>query len=478
MSFVSTKGDKFWPYQAGGVDFVESHKGVALIGDQMGLGKTVQAIGFFKLHINIRPVVVVCPASVKYNWQNELYKWLPKEKVHVVEGKKVSELPKADWFIINYDILAVVTEWRYRKNQNGIMKKYIKDVGGWIDQLFASGVKAVVGDEIQFISNHQTIRGFSFCKLAKTVKKPLVFLSGTPIRNCPAEFFTALNLLNPQTFSNRWEYLQKYCDPKHNGFGWDYKGLSHGEELHELLKGVMIRREKSQVRKDLPPKVSSIIPMELTAVEKKSYFAADKDFVEWLQSFHNTIETKAQLSHLKQMAYLAKRNAVIEWIQEFLDSGEKLVVFGYHHKVLDDLYNHFHRLAVKIDGSVSSKKRQEAVDTFQSQSKCRHVVAQLQSVVGMNGMQVASAAAFVEYSEIPTDVLQAEDRLPRPGQEADVVNIYHLTAPGTIDDHIISLLETKYCIISQVMDGKVDGSMFGGNIDSDLLDIYKGRGKH
>lgn len=469
---------EFREYQKEGIIFTDVHGGVSLIGDQTGLGKTIQAIGFFMLHPEIRPIVVVCPASVKYNWRIEIKKWLPKEKVEIIEGEKTHDLVKADWYIINYNILAKVTQWNIRRNPNGKDKKFIGAVAGWIDRLEDAGVKALVGDEIQFISNHHTIMGFSFIQLCRLIRKPLIFLSGTPIRNCPGEFYTALNLLNPKRFSNRSKFYQRFCDPKHNGFAWTYKGASHLDELHVLLEGVMIRREKREVLKDLPPTQYTNVSMALSPVESKSYFAVDKEFAEWVQNTKRGLEDQKQLAKLKQAAYLAKRNSVIEWVQEFLDSGEKLVLIGYYHKVLEDLYTHFHKVAVKIDGSNTALNKQQMLEQFMNKEKCRLLIGQIQTAgVGMDGMQkVCSSLAFVEYSEIPTDVVQAVGRVERWGQK-DPINIYNLIGYGTVDEYIIGLLTGKYSVISQVLDGKEGDAIFGGDFNSDLIEIYRKKGK-
>lgn len=416
-------------------------------------GKTVQAIGYAKLHEDLRPILVVCPASVKINWQREIIKWAHEEP-EIVYGITPYSLNKdAKWFIINYDI--------------------IKD---WEEHLQTIGIKAIVIDEAQFISNNSALRTKAIKSLRKSYKSiPLICLSGTPIRNRPSEFFTILNLIAPNVFPNRWKYLNRYCAPYNNGFGWVFNGASNVEELHEMIEPYMIRRQKADVLKDLPAKMKTIVPLALQEVDMKNYRDAEGEFREWLENNKTTIiQEQEQLEKLKQLAYLAKRNSMLKWIDDFLSTGEKLVVMAYHTMAIDDIFSKFRNVAVRLDGKTSQSDRQVAIDRFQNDPSVKLFVGQIQAAgVGIT-LTAASSLAFAEFTFTPADHLQAEDRIHRIGQSAEMVNIYYLVGVSTVDEKMAKMIDHKNNVVSKIVDGKENKEFFGQeNIMEDLIKSYK-----
>ena len=430
-----TKLKGFFPFQVEGVRFLESREGSGLIGDEMGLGKTVQALGYLKLHPDIRPALVVCPATVKYVWVDAARQWagFRKSEIHIFSSRDAMKPRVArPIYVINYDIL--------------------KDWEEVIEQL---GIRIIVGDEVQYVSNDKALRTKSFVRLAKQINKK-VFLSGTPIKSYPVEFFTVLNLLDPHTFPNRWKYQERYCDPKHNGFGWTFKGASNQEELRELITPLMIRREKAEVLPELPPKLKQVVPLDCDEVELKAYADASDVFKQWVKDNINrksSAEAKNQVEHLKQLAYLAKRNSVLRWIKEFLATGHKLVVFCIHKHVMDDIEAAFKDQAVRIDGHVKVEDREGIVKRFQTDPSVRLFIGQsVAAGVGIT-LTVASSVGFIEYPWTNADLDQDADRCHRIGQK-DTVNIYYLTANGTIENKIIRHLDTNRGVVRKLLDGK------------------------
>jgi SWI/SNF-related matrix-associated actin-dependent regulator 1 of chromatin subfamily A len=395
----------FREYQIEGVQFIENNQGFGVIGDVCGLGKTIQALGFLKLHPELRPAVIVCPAFLKINWKREIEKWLGKnENVLILKGRSSYKsfdaeylMEKPSIYIINYDILGM---------REG------KKIKGWSATLKEIGIKAIIVDESQYASNNKTIRAKALVSLTKSVKKCRIFLSGTPIKSKPAEFFTVLNLVDPVNFPNRWQYLNRYCSPSNNGWGMTYNGLSNWEELRNLLQSVMIRRKKEDVLKELPEKNTIIQDLEVDEIELDKYRKATESFKEWLKTHiingNTKLQAKEQIEILKQLAYIAKRNSVVKWIENFLESGEKLVVVAYHTKAINDLVEHFK--CDKIDGSVSMEKRQEIVDRFQNDKSVKLLVGQINAMgVGIT-LTAASNMAIVEFGWTPADHDQVSDR--------------------------------------------------------------------
>lgn len=414
--------ERMFPYQLKGVEFIESHGGRALVGDEMGLGKTVQALGYLGLHPELRPAVVVCPASLKLNWEKEINEWLPESSVEVLSGKKPHPV-NAQILIINYDILSA---WEY----------------------VLADCKVLILDEAHYIKNAKAQRSKSVKKLAKKVKH-VIALTGTPITNRPSEFFPILNLINSAEWPNFWRYAEKYCDKKYNGFGWDFSGSSNPDELNEKVQSTMIRRLKSEVLPDLPDKIRTVIPLEIT--NRAEYNQA----VNELDASDSPAIQLTRIEALKQLVVLGKMNACIEWISNFLESGQKLVVFCTHKNVVDKLMDEFHNIAVKVDGSVSTLKRQQKVECFQESSMCRLFIGNIKAAgVGLT-LTAASSTAFIELPWEPGSADQAEDRVHRIGQEADSVNAYYLLGQDTIDMEIASLLDSKREVLDAVLDGHI-----------------------
>lgn len=445
--------DKLRPFQKIGVQWLEEKHGIGLLADEMGLGKSCQAITYLYLNSELRPALVICPASIKINWQREIKKWSNEESM-ILYGKKSTHINKSPWYIINYDVLA-------EEIKIDTKKKVLADTS-WIYKLASMEIKAIIVDECQAIVNPSAIRSKAIITLKKILPNvQFIALSGTPIKNRPREFFTILNLLAPKVFSNRWKYLHKYCQPKYNGFGWTFDGATNIDQLQELIKPLMLRRTKDEVLRDLPPKQRIIIPLETDKVALKNYEDATEQFKIWAKDhIDKGLDLQINIDRLKQLAYLAKRNSVIKWLEEYPEN--KLVVATYHKNTLEDLYTHFKKTSVYIDGSITGIERQKAIDTFQKDNKIKFIFLQILCAPGMT-LTAANATCTVEFAWSPSDHFQLEDRVHRMTQEADSVFAYYLTAPKTIEEDIIKLIDTKQVILGKLLDGKENDKIFNQN---------------
>lgn len=448
---------ELFPFQKKGVSFIEETKGRALIGDEMGLGKTVQALAWLQLHPEKRPAVIVCPASLKLNWEQEANTWLQKPNVQVLNGNDHTVPLIGDIIIINYDILPNMYE-NYFDKLGKKRKREIKRTG-WVDFILDINPQVVILDESHYIKNNSAIRTKGTKKLAKKTNH-IIALSGTPIKNKPIEIFNTIQIVDKAVAPNFWSYAHEYCGATHNGFGWDFNGATNTEELHrKLVSTIMLRRTKNEVLKDLPDKIRSFIPISVN--NRNEYEKAEDKFIEYIKDIKGSAEAEkasnavhlAQMETLKQLAVEGKMKQCIEWISNFLDNGKKLVVFATHKKTIDHIMNAFKNQVVKIDGSVSGKERNDAVNTFQNDDKIKLFVGNIQAAgVGLT-LTASSNVAFVELPWAPADVTQAEDRVHRIGQK-DAVNIYYLLAKGTIEEEIASLLDKKRKVLDAVLDGK------------------------
>jgi len=426
---------KLRPYQEDGVGFLEAVNGQALLGDEMGLDKTEQALAYLQLHLNLRPAVIIAPAVVKINWARECSLWLDKPRVEILEGFTPYDIPKQDIIVVNYTILQY-----------------------WVKKLLSLKPNIVIVDECHFCGNPKAKRTKAVIKLSRNVQHTIA-LSGTPIANRPINFFTVLRLINPRMFDSYFEYAQRYCDAKWNGFAMDYSGASNLKELYTRINRViMIRRHKKDVLKELPPKVRTLICIEID--NRKEYTLAEQNFTEWLgkkeedEEKVNKVQALAKLEALKQLTIAGKMKQCFEWIDNFLESGLKLIVICVHTKTINELMARYKNKAIRLDGSVSGQKRMDLVDKFQEDPKTQLAVGQIKVLVGIN-LTAAHNVCVIEYAWQPTDHDQSEDRVHRIGQTADKVNIWYLVADNTIENRIIKLLDDKRKVLHEALDGEL-----------------------
>lgn len=426
-------------FQKTGVKRLNEFKGRALLADEMGLGKTIQALSYAVRLNTSTPVVIVCPASLKAVWESELKQHFGLS-CEVLEGRRkprvrirLNEVPK--FIVVNYDILK-----------------------SWLPQLKKLRPSLLLLDEAHFLKNSNIDRTRATKSLAR-VSKRVIAISGTPLTNRPIELHAVIQLVRPDLFPSRLSYAFRYCYPRKQPWGWEFKGASRLKELHSILNTeLMIRRKKADVLKELPAKSRHIIPL---AVNLKEYRTAEKDIVAWLRSISIEKAKKAKKAQglvkigvLKQLAYEAKRSAVFEWIDNALEQTEdKLVLFCNHRRVLKELEERYGSMMVQVHGGTSKKQRKVNVQRFQTDQKIRLFAGNFKAAgVGLT-LTRSSTVAFIEFPWTPGDLSQAEDRVHRIGQMKSA-SIYFLIARGTIEEDICKLLQDKQKVLDKVLDGE------------------------
>ena len=434
-------------YQKEGVCFIENRDGRVLLADEMGLGKTIQTLAWLQLHPELRPVIVVCPASLKLNWEREIKTQTEKQDIVILNGNNPTgrfPLFRKAIYIINYDI-----------------------VKAWEKNLKKLKAKVLVLDECHAIKNRRAIRTKAIKRIAKEIDH-IICLSGTPIINRPVEIYNSISLINPELFPSFFKYAKEYCGATHNGFGWDFSGATHTDNLHKKLVGsVMLRRLKKDVLKELPEKTRTVIPMELDNPEE--YKIVAKDFIKWLKEQDpdkaeraERAETLTRIEILKQVAIKNKMKSCIDWIKQYLETENKLVVFATHKQTTQAIISAFPEISVRLEGGMDGNEKQKSVDRFQNDKRTRLFVGNIKAAgVGLT-LTASSNTCFVELGWTPGEHDQAEDRVHRIGQEADSVNAYYLIADGTIENQIIELLDKKRKVLADVLDGRTlleDSSM-------------------
>lgn len=413
---VEGLGGVLMPFQRAGVKYA-SEKKRCLIADEMGLGKTVQGLATIK-HLGALPALVLCPASLKRNWQREAIKWLPGHAPLLFEENRFGDIS-----IMNYEQTARWEEYIIEKMR----------------------YKALILDEAHYLKNHKAQRSIAVRHIAQAMIKKwgdeavILGLTGTPVLNLPAELLHLLQVLGRlddvggfNTFRERYLY-------------GDFKGNGRNlEELQQICRSrFLIRREKMQVLTDLPPKRR--IDVDLKMEDPTAYAA-----VENAELDDSPAAALVRIGELRREAARQKVKAAVEWVSEFMDTGKKLIYFAVHREIQAELLKAFPK-AAQILGDDEMPMRQAAVDRFQEDPDCQLIICSLKAAgVGLT-LTAASDVAFHEFGWTPGDMDQAEDRAHRIGQQ-DSVTCWYLRATGAgIDDTMLALIASKREVGNQLL---------------------------
>jgi SWI/SNF-related matrix-associated actin-dependent regulator 1 of chromatin subfamily A len=422
-------------YQITGVRFIQRTGGRCLVGDDMGLGKTYQTVAYAHLNPDALPMLVVCPASLKFNWQRELLKH-GNIRSEVAEGRTAYRLKSKVW-IINYDLLH-----------------------DWTSLLLSVGFETVVYDESQRLINPGAKRTKAARIIASRCER-VIGLSGSPIKSRPIEFFPILHMIDPKGYPSRHNFGFRYCAPKRGYKGhWEFKGASNLDELHERLKSVMIRRRKQDVLKDLPVTQRTVIPV--IPENLKEYNHAEDEFVEWVLEHKGVraaqkamkAELIIKLHELKRIAGRGKVKTVLEWARDFHEStGEKLVLFAVQRLITAALHDGL-RGSVMIRGDVNARDRQRAMDKFQSDPAIKYIVGNIDAMGEGVTLTAASTVVFCEIGWTPSDVSQPEARVSRIGQKSKHIESFIFIAKNTVDERVWDMIEGKIDVVDRILDGE------------------------
>jgi SWI/SNF-related matrix-associated actin-dependent regulator 1 of chromatin subfamily A len=450
---LRSDGKGLFPFQKIGVKWISLHDR-ALISDEQGLGKTLESL--LSLPSNQR-VIVVCPASVKYNWRNEANLWRPDYKVLVVKTKNDFVLPEEGQIvIINYDILPDWLSPKKEKNEDGTESKrktyhIPEEYKVILSQL------TVIADEIHFCKNHQASRSAKFVGLQKHSKR-CWGLTGTPLMNRPFDLWGVLSAIGcTKQFASFPKFIELFNGSVNEWGGYEF-GLPT-VECSERMKRVMLRRLKTEVLKELPAKTYQTIMIdELSAKDKKVLDLCAKELTE--DDEEGTIEEKISridldslpsfesFSKIRAMIAASRIPAMLEIVEEYEESETPLVVFSAHRAPIDELAKR-EGWAV-ITGDVKPEERTEIVGKFQDGELKGVGLTISAGGVGLT-LTRASHVLFVDKDWTPGNNMQAEDRLHRIGQVNSVL-VKTMVSNHPLDIHVHNLIEYKMEMARRALD--------------------------
>lgn len=439
-----------YPYQREGALFAARH-GRVLIADEMGLGKTIQAIASAEIlarAMQIGRVLVVCPTSLKHQWQSEIGKF-SKRSALVVNGllKKRQESYAAPAFfkIVNYDIV----------------HRDIDFLNAWQPDL-------VILDEAQRIKNWKT-------RTAKSVKllqsRYAIVLTGTPLENRLEELHSIVGFIDRQRLGPLFRFLHSHQISDEYGKVTGYRNL---DQIGESLKTILLRRNKSQVLAQLPERVDKTLFISMTD-EQWRYHDENYELVcrlvnKWRRfGFLSEDDQRRLMIFLQNMrmscnsTYLLnpktdhgrKVPELVTILKEILEEPNvKIVIFSQWVRTHELIIRRLEKSGfqhVFFHGGVESSKRRGLVEKFREDEQCRIFLSTDAGGVGLN-LQNASVVVNMDQPWNPAVLEQRIGRLHRLGQER-TVRVLNFVAEKTIEEGMLNVLKFKKGLFAGVLDG-------------------------
>jgi len=445
---LNKNGKKLYNHQEEGVKFLLSRNG-CILADDMGLGKSITSI-VAALESGANNILVVCPSSVKINWEREINTFC--SETVIIDGKKWN---KAKFTIINFDIL---------KNFHTLVDRNTNTDGMVINrELVNSKYDLCVIDEAHYLKNNDSIRGKIMVELSVKYNIPKIWLlTGTPVANRPMDFFNLLKIIKSPIAENWKHYAVRYCDGKKffrtlkNGQKrqiWLTDGASNLEELSVKTKNIILRRLKSDVL-DMPDKVITPIYNKLDTKGWVKYNILWEEYLEkrLLEGKKNSNIQKdlVELILLRQFIAMEAIPNTIEIVENAIEMGRKVIIFTSFTEELETLATHFGKLAVSHNGPMTTKQKQKSVDSFQQNDKVKVFIGNIKSAgVGIT-LTEATVVIFNSFDWVPGSNEQAEDRSYRIGQKNDVTVYYQLFI-DSISIRMWEMLNHKKDIINTIL---------------------------
>lgn len=432
-----------YPYQEEGI--IQGLKWKRFfLGDEPGLGKTLQSIGVVDT-AGAYPALVICPSSLKINWKREFEKFTDKKALVLDNGNATTwpyllQMGMFHVAVVNYESLKKYFVWEIKGSSKSFRLK---------DVVFAQQIKmfrSVILDESHRVKDAST-QQTKFAKGICIGKEYIILLSGTPVVNRPEDLVSQLSIMERlKEFGGKSQFLIDFADGRNLNV---LSGL--------LYSRCMIRREKAKVLTQLPDKTRCDLYVNISNEEE--YNTAQENLEEYLREYRGCTDEEVrrkmrmkalvQFMALRSIAAHGKVKQAVDFIRVFLESGKKLIVFCSLHDIVDELKKAFPK-AVTVTGRDSPVMKQAAVDAFQQNPEVKLIVCSIKAAgVGLT-LTAASNVAFIEFPWTYADCLQCEDRAHRIGQK-DNVTCYYLIGSGTIDHYLYQIIYKKRSIANEIM---------------------------
>ena len=434
---------ELYPYQQKSVEFLKI-KGTAMVGHEVGLGKTLIALSVLanaKKENRPHKTLVLCPAILKLQWKSEQEKFFPEFKSVVITGNAEERarlwLARADIYIANYELL----------------QRDFNFAGGTVWDY-------VICDEATRISNPRT-KTYKILSKLKSVNR--LAMTGTPLNNRVQDIYGIINWLKPGYLGNYYAFLNRYCVKNYWGSVVGYVNL---EELRKRIRPLITRKTKEEVLPELPDKIISEVPFELSEEERMLYDKITKELLFEIEQadiskVENPITIQATITKMLRLRQLtgsmellgeknksSKLDVLKELLPMALEGEKKAIIFTFFSKMADILER---ELAVykplKITGSVNH--REDIIEEFNNNASRQILLMTSAGQYGLN-IQIASVVIHYDNEWSIAKMEQREGRAHRINQKNNVL-VYHLIARKTMDEYIKKVLYKKQKLANQLL---------------------------
>src|SRR5215213_810013 len=451
-----------YDFQARGAVFLAC-RARSILGDDMGLGKTPQTMAAIELlarERGVRKVLVVAPASVKYQWEGEIRKFTDRT-VQVVEGLKDAREEQytqdAFYKLVNYE-------------------QVVRD----LDLMNAWRPDVVVLDEAQRIKNWES-------KTSRAVKKLqsryAIVLTGTPLENRLEELYSIVQFVDDRRFGPAFEFLHEHRVLDENGALKGYRNL---DKIREKLAPILLRRTRDEVLTQLPARTDNVVYVEMAEPQRALYAEQQHSLARLLQKkYLSELDRRRILACIVNMRLLCdstylfdkqtnvspKLDEFAEVVEDLMSSGDhKAVVFSQWETMLHKAAEVLDRLGVGyalLHGGLAGKDRRAVLEEFK-QEGCRVFLSTDAGGVGLN-LQLADTVINLELPWNPAVLEQRIARVHRMGQKRPV-RVVNFVTRGTIEERVLKAIEAKRSLFGSVFDGDSDAVDFAALGSTSFLD--------
>ncbi|WP_417734326.1 DEAD/DEAH box helicase [Rosistilla oblonga] len=435
-----------------------------ILADDMGLGKTLQTLAVILDRSSEGPTLVIAPTSVGFNWVREAERFAPDLSVHLYRDTDRSEF------------LSTVGPGSLVVCSYGLA---LRDADALADVKWST----LVLDEAQAIKNSRSKTSAAIASIPAQWK---VALTGTPVENHLGELWSLFHVISPGVFGGWDQFRKRFAGPIEKD-----NDESRRLALRDRLQPFVLRRTKTEVLKDLPPRSDMNLYVELTATERMMYDKVRASALGEIDQIANLGDVKDQrfkilalLTRLRQIACsprmvdesFSQRSSKLQLLQETVaelkEEGHRVLIFSQFVKHLTLIREMFDSEGIRyeyLDGQTPADQRQAGVDRFQNGDATAFLISLKAGGTGLN----LTAADYVIHMDPwwnPAVEDQATDRAHRIGQENPVM-VYRLISQGTIEEEILKLHDAKRDLVSGVMEGTHAAAKLS---TSDLIDLVRG----
>ena len=407
----------------------------ACLADDMGLGKTVQILSLLLDRAASGPSLVIAPASVCRNWQREAIRFTPELNVRILgntaRAEEINSLQKYDVLVCSYGILVSEAELLAGKNWN-----------------------CLVLDEAQAIKNHQSKRSHAARKLKAKFR---LSATGTPLENHLDELWSLFDFLNPKLLGTYAHFSQKFMSSS-----------APAHALKKLVGPFILRRLKTQVLDELPPKTEITLEVTLSNQERSLYETLRREALQALTEDNdsNHIGILAQLTRLRRACChptlltpesqipCAKMELLADLVNELRTGGHRALIFSQFVDFLAIVRNYLDSEKISyqyLDGSTPVESRMARVDAFQHGEGDFFLISLKAGGTGLN-LTAANYVILLDPWWNPAVENQAADRVHRIGQNQPVT-VYRLITADTVEERVIELHARKREMAEEILDG-------------------------